>query len=66
MLNKREVLKLEKKLSQNRMNKVKPSNKSELAKQLGTSRQQIYYCCFTEHINNSKRVEDLLREWINS
>jgi hypothetical protein len=65
MLTQREVLKLEKKLSQNRMNGKKPSNKTELAKELGTSRQQIYYCCHTEHINNSNRIENLLKKFIN-
>ena len=66
MLTQREILKLEKKLSQNRMNGIKPSNKTELAKELGTSRQQIYYCCHTEHVNNSARVEQLLRNFINN
>lgn len=65
MLTQREVLKMEKKLSQNRMNGKKPSNKSELAKELGTCRQQIWYCSRTENVNNSKPVEEKLRSWIN-
>ena len=64
MLTQREVLTLEKILKKNRMNKIKPSNKVELAKELGTTRQQIYYCCHTEHINNSARVEKLLKNFI--
>ena len=65
MLNRKENLKLEKILSKNRLNKKKPSNKTELAKELGTTRQQIWYCCNTEHVNNSARVEKLLKDFIN-
>ena len=64
MLKQDEVLKLEMKLKENKLNGKKPTSKKELAELLGTTRQQIWYCCFTEKVNSSKHVEEKLREWL--
>lgn len=64
MLTERETLTLEMKLKKNKMKGIKPNSKSDLAKFLGTTRQQIYYCCHTDGVNNSARVEELLRKFI--
>lgn len=66
MLNKKIVLKMEQKLLKNKINNVKPSNKTELAKHLGTTRQQIWYSCNTLGINESANVEQKIIEWVNS
>lgn len=62
MLNKKEILKLERKLSENRINGKKPSNKTELAKQLGFSRQLLNMICNSD---KSKVAETKVRAWIS-
>lgn len=63
MLNKKEILKMERKLSENKLNGKSPSTKTELAKQLGFSRQLLNMICNIE--NKSKNAELKVRAWIN-
>lgn len=61
MLSKKEILKMEKKLIENKLNKKKPSNKTELAKYLGFSRQLLTMICQKD---KSKVAENKVRKWI--
>lgn len=63
MLSKKEILKMERKLSENKLNGISPSTKTELAKQLGFSRQLLNMICNIE--NKSKNAELKVRAWIN-
>ena len=57
---------MESKLVKNKIKNFFPKSKKELADFLGTSRQQIWYSCNTDGINNSKLVEEKIREWIKT
>lgn len=62
MLSKKDRYKMEEKLLKNKLNGRKPSNKTELAKHLGFSRQLLTMICNSD---KSNVAEQKVIIWIN-